>query len=221
MKKIISFILAITMLVVLPISVFAAEISSDEVSQEDCVRVLYIMTENIRVVAPGAKIDAYLNAETDQEKAQLLSEMKTNPSVIVTDISEGELGFISVDSDAMSEVIATPSNDRTLGKWVMDNFEIQPDQIMKISRSGGIAFTVDEDEILRICLDFEGTRTFGVITNPTTPVFYDFHYEEHEGRYQCDVIGLNESGNERVFVYVKNVSDREMVVLRGSFISVY
>lgn len=221
MKKIISFIVAIMMLASLSTSAFAAEISSDAAIQEDCVRVLYILTENIIVVAPGAKIDAYLNAETDQEKAQLLSEMKADPSVVVTDINEGELGFISVDSGNVSETTAVASNERTTGKWVMDNFEIEPDQIMRISRSGGVAFTVDEGEVLKIYLEFEGTRTFGVITNPTTPVFYDFHYETHEVRYHCDVVGLNETGQDRVFVYIKNVSEREMVVLNGSFIRVY
>ena len=221
MKKIICFILVISVFMSLSTSAFAADISSNVSTPDENMRVLYILTENIRVVAPGSQIDEYLNAETDQEKNQLLSKMKADPKAIITDINQGELGFISVDSDDVSESIATPSNERTTGKWVLDNFEIEPDQIMRISRSGGVKFTLEDGDILKIYLEFEGTRTFGVRTEDSTPTFLAGDYFTHERAYHCDVVGLPETGQNRVFVYVKNVSAQEMVVLAGSYIRVY
>lgn len=146
-------------------SAFAVETSSD------CLSALYVLTENKKILAPESQIIEYVQAKTEEERAQALHKLKADPQNEVYEIRDGGIGIVPVDEAETGENFATPSSERTTEKWVLSNYEIGAGKIMKVFRSGRIAFTLEEKNTLKVHLYFEGTREFGVRYGLTTPIF--------------------------------------------------
>lgn len=215
MKKFAGLLLAVAMCMSLSVPALAVDMPEPK-----CQGVLYILTENLKIFAPASQIKEYTKAETEKQKEQLLHEMESDPQNKVCEIGDEEIRIVSADDADVSEVFATPSLQRTTGTWVLPEYEIGMGKIMKVSRSGGIAFTLEEKNILDVYLHFEGTREFGVLCAETTPTFY-----QSDGTYSNDYpvsfVGLAETGYDRCFVYVKNYSSNSMVVLDDSYVKIY
>lgn len=99
-------------------SAFAVETSSD------CLSVLYVLTENKKIFAPESQIIEYVQAKTEEERAQALHKLKADPQNEVYEIRDGEIGIVPVDGAETGENFATPSSERTTGKWVLSDYEI-------------------------------------------------------------------------------------------------